>query len=40
MVWDEAPAGPRVENDPRKEQRQRMLSYGSQQYGARETAPT
>jgi para-nitrobenzyl esterase len=40
MVWDETPAGPHVENDPRKEQRERMLSYGSQQYGARETAPT
>lgn len=39
MVWDETPAGPRVENDPRSEQRKRMLSYGSQQYGERETGP-
>jgi para-nitrobenzyl esterase len=39
MVWDESPAGPRVENDPRSEQRKRMLSYGSQQYGERETGP-
>ena len=39
MVWDETPAGPRVENDPRKEQRERMLGYGSQQYAAREAAP-
>jgi para-nitrobenzyl esterase len=39
MVWDESPAGPRVENDPRGEQRKRMLSYGSQQYGERETGP-
>ena len=36
MVWDESPAGPRIENDPRGEQRKRMLGYGSQQYGARE----
>ncbi len=40
LVWDESPAGPRVENDPRSEQRKRMLSYGSQQYGEREVAPT
>jgi para-nitrobenzyl esterase len=40
MVWDETPAGAHVENDPRKEQRERMLGYGSQQNGARETAPT
>jgi para-nitrobenzyl esterase len=40
MVWDESPAGPRVENDPRSEQRKRMLGYGSQQYGEREVAPT
>ncbi|MDP3740516.1 MAG: carboxylesterase family protein [Hyphomonadaceae bacterium] len=39
MVWDETPAGPRVESDPRSEQRKRMLSYGSQQYGERETGP-
>jgi para-nitrobenzyl esterase len=39
MVWDETPAGPRIENDPRSEQRKRMLSYGSQQYGERETGP-
>ena len=39
MVWDESPAGPRIENDPRGEQRNRMLGYGSQQYGARETGP-
>ncbi|MEQ1784895.1 MAG: carboxylesterase family protein, partial [Hyphomonadaceae bacterium] len=39
MVWDESPAGPRIENDPRVEQRKRMLAYGSQQYGARETGP-
>ena len=39
MVWDESPAGPRVENDPRAEQRKRMLGYGSQQYGERETGP-
>jgi para-nitrobenzyl esterase len=36
MIWDESPMGPRVENDPRGEQRQRMLGYGSQQYGERE----
>ncbi len=36
MVWDESPAGPRIENDPRAEQRKRMLGYGSQQYAARE----
>ncbi|MEQ1781271.1 MAG: carboxylesterase family protein [Hyphomonadaceae bacterium] len=36
MVWDESPTGPRIEYDPRGEQRKRMLSYGSQQYGARE----
>ncbi len=36
MVWDEGPAGPRIENDPRGEQRKRMLGYGSQQYDARE----
>jgi para-nitrobenzyl esterase len=40
MVWDESPAGPRIESDPRSEQRKRMLSYGSQQYGDREAAPT
>jgi para-nitrobenzyl esterase len=39
MVWDESPAGPRIENDPRAEQRKRMLGYGSQQYGERETGP-
>lgn len=39
MMWDEGPAGPRIENDPRSEQRKRMLGYGSQQYGARETGP-
>ena len=39
MVWDESPAGPRIENDPRAEQRKRMLGYGSQQYAARETGP-
>lgn len=39
MVWDESPAGPRIESDPRSEQRQRMLGYGSQQYGAREAGP-
>jgi len=39
MVWDESPAGPRVENDPRGEQRKRMLSYGSQQHGEREAGP-
>jgi hypothetical protein len=39
MVWDESPAGPRMEDDPRSEQRKRMLAYGSQQYGARETGP-
>jgi para-nitrobenzyl esterase len=39
MVWDESPAGPRIENDPRGEQRKRMQGYGSQQYGARETGP-
>lgn len=40
MVWDESPAGPRVENDPRSEQRKKMLSFGSQQYGEREAGPT
>ncbi len=40
MVWDESPAGPRIESDPRSEQRKRMLAYGSQQYGDREVAPT
>jgi para-nitrobenzyl esterase len=40
MIWDESPAGPRIENDPRGEQRKRMLAYGSQQYGEREAAPT
>ena len=40
MVWDESPAGPHAENDPRSEQRKRMLSYGSQQYGEREVGPT
>lgn len=40
MVFDEAGAGgSRVENDPRGEQRKRMLSYGSQQYGEREAGP-
>lgn len=39
LVWDESPAGPRIENDPRSEQRKRMLSYGSQQYAAVETGP-
>ena len=39
MVWDESPAGPRIEDDPRSEQRKRMLAYGSQQYGAREIGP-
>jgi para-nitrobenzyl esterase len=39
MVFDESPAGPRMEDDPRSEQRKRMLAYGSQQYGARETGP-
>ncbi len=39
MMWDEAPMGPRIENDPRGEQRKRMLGYGSQQYGAREIGP-
>jgi para-nitrobenzyl esterase len=29
----------RIENDPRSEQRKLMLSFGSQQYAARETAP-
>src|SRR5690606_25010405 len=29
----------RVENDPRSEQRQRMLAIGSQQHQGRETAP-
>ena len=37
MMWDESPAGPRIENDPRAEQRKRMLAYGSQQYAARES---
>jgi hypothetical protein len=36
MIFDESPAGPRMEDDPRSEQRKRMLAYGSQQYGARE----
>jgi len=40
MMWDEAPMGPRIENDPRSEQRKRMLGYGSQQYGEREVSPT
>jgi para-nitrobenzyl esterase len=40
MMWDESPAGPRIENDPRAEQRKRMLGYGSQQYAAREAGPT
>jgi len=40
MVWDESPAGPRMENDPRSEQRKKMLSFGSQQYGEREAGPT
>jgi para-nitrobenzyl esterase len=40
MVWDESPAGPRVENDPRSEQRKKMLSFGSQQSGEREPGPT
>jgi para-nitrobenzyl esterase len=40
MMWDESPRGPRVENDPRREQRELMLSFGSQQYGDRETGPT
>ncbi len=39
MVWDESPAGPRVENDPRAEQRKRMLAYGSQQYQRVESGP-
>lgn len=40
MMFDEASAGgSRVENDPRGEQRMRMLSYGSQQYGEREAGP-
>ena len=40
MVFDEASAGgSRMENDPRGEQRKRMLSYGSQQYGEREAGP-
>ena len=39
MMWDESPKGPRVENDPRSEQRKRMLGYGSQQYAAVETGP-
>lgn len=39
MMWDESPAGPRIENDPRGEQRKRMLGYGSQQYAARESGP-
>jgi len=39
MVWDESPAGPRIEDDPRSEQRKRMLAFGSQQYGAREIGP-
>jgi len=36
MIFDESPAGPRMEDDPRSEQRKRMLAYGSQQYGPRE----
>lgn len=40
MIWDESPAGPRVENDPRSEQRKKMLSFGSQQFGEREPGPT
>lgn len=40
MVFDEKSAGgSRVENDPRSEQRKRMLGYGSQQYGEREAGP-
>jgi para-nitrobenzyl esterase len=39
MIWDESPAGPRIEKDPRSEQRKRMLSYGSQQYAEREAGP-
>jgi para-nitrobenzyl esterase len=39
LVWDESSGGPRIENDPRGEQRKRMLGYGSQQYNARETGP-
>jgi para-nitrobenzyl esterase len=38
MIWEE-PA-PRIENDPRGEQRKKMLAIGSQQHGGRETAPT
>lgn len=41
LVFNEVSAGgSRVENDPRGEQRKRMLSYGSQQYGEREPGPT
>jgi hypothetical protein len=36
MVFDEPP---RVENDIRSEQRQLMLSFGSQQDGRVETGP-
>jgi hypothetical protein len=38
MIWEEA--GPRIENDPRSEQRKRMLAIGSQQWSGREAAPT
>ena len=37
MVWEEA--GPRIENDPRSEQRKTMLAIGSQQHQGRELAP-
>jgi para-nitrobenzyl esterase len=40
MIWDEQPKGSRIENDPRSEQRKRMLSFGSQQYGEVEPGPT
>jgi para-nitrobenzyl esterase len=36
MMWKPAPA---IENDPRREQRNLMLAFGSQQYGDREIAP-
>jgi para-nitrobenzyl esterase len=36
MIFDK---NSRVENDPRGEQRKLMLSFGSQQYAAREIAP-
>jgi para-nitrobenzyl esterase len=36
MIFDEPP---RIENDPRAEQRRRMLAIGSQQMAARETGP-